>query len=296
MATNLVRSVFDECDDMTPTQKYVLVAIADFADAKGVAFPFVESIAKKTKLSKRTVTNAIKWLVENGYLLKSRRKKSNGFRSSNVYLVYPEKYKKYLTPDNENYEYFEQYIENEDICETEAKKEEEQPKKEKRVLSNNKKAIEEEFEELWSYYPRREAKKKAFMAFKRLKKKDREKVLLLKEAIAQRYENTQKQFIPLLGTFLNQERYEDEYFDEFFEEAVNENEDKYNWEYEESVKRLNQVLWGERKRTSLHEKDYELLEIMGMSLDEAIEYMELYTTEVFRDLAKEYFEEYRKRQ
>lgn len=70
----------------------------------------------------------------------------------------------------------------------------------------------EEFDILWEKYPRKVAKYKAFLSFRKLSKK--EKIALnnwLDEYIKKwKTENIDLLFIPHLGTFINQKRYYDE--------------------------------------------------------------------------------------
>jgi DNA-binding MarR family transcriptional regulator len=58
-----------------PTQRYVLLILADRADDEGGSlFPSVVEISRKTALSQRTVIRAIDGLVQEGYLKKRRRR------------------------------------------------------------------------------------------------------------------------------------------------------------------------------------------------------------------------------
>ncbi len=67
------------------------------------------------------------------------------------------------------------------------------------------------FVQFWNLYPRKEAKPKAKTTFERLSKSDQQAVLdHLPERIAKQWQFTEKQFIPLPVTFLNQRRWEDE--------------------------------------------------------------------------------------
>ena len=52
----------------TGTARLVLLAIADYADDDGAAFPSVDSLAKKCRMSKRNMQERLKSLIESGEL------------------------------------------------------------------------------------------------------------------------------------------------------------------------------------------------------------------------------------
>lgn len=69
---------------MSPTQKAVLISLADNANDEGVCWPSVPKIAMRTCLSERAVQAAVRSLVDLGYLVSVER----AGRSS-VYTVNP---------------------------------------------------------------------------------------------------------------------------------------------------------------------------------------------------------------
>ena len=79
---------------------------------------------------------------------------------------------------------------------------------------SKKELLDDSFGIFWNGYPRKEGKKKAEAAFKKLSKKKQE--LAIKDS-SSRFTNTDKQFIPLPATYINGERWEDELsgYDEF---------------------------------------------------------------------------------
>lgn len=69
------------------TQKYVLLALADYGDDDGEnIFPSIETIAEKCGLSESTIIRAIKGLVEAGYLERRRRRST-----ANLYHIVVER-------------------------------------------------------------------------------------------------------------------------------------------------------------------------------------------------------------
>lgn len=72
---------------MPPTQKAVLISLADNANDHGECWPSIATIAERTCFSERAVQNAIKWLEEIGIVAADR---SNGRHTR--YVLAPEKY------------------------------------------------------------------------------------------------------------------------------------------------------------------------------------------------------------
>ena len=67
---------------LTGNVKYVLLALSDYADKRGICYPGIDRIAIKCGLGNRTVIAALNELRDKGYLINRRR-----FNSSNVYKV-----------------------------------------------------------------------------------------------------------------------------------------------------------------------------------------------------------------
>lgn len=70
--------------DMSSSQKAVLISLADQANDQGVCWPSVGTIAKRTCLSERAVQEALQWLQATGAVF--REYKAN---SSTVYTITP---------------------------------------------------------------------------------------------------------------------------------------------------------------------------------------------------------------
>lgn len=68
----------------SPTLKAVLMAVADYADEKGRAWPSQVRIAEDTELSERAVRNALAELVERGLISRESRHRPDGSRSSDI--------------------------------------------------------------------------------------------------------------------------------------------------------------------------------------------------------------------
>ncbi len=93
---------------LKPTQRLVMICLADNANNEGICFPSISTIAIKSGLSKRSVINNIQQLVEIGCLLKKYRSRRKGGRSSNKYLLFPNENTQFLS--EEDYEIFEDLL------------------------------------------------------------------------------------------------------------------------------------------------------------------------------------------
>ena len=70
--------------DLTPTEKLVLLAIADCANDEGKAWPAASTLMRKTSLSESSVRRAVGVLVEKGLMQQFQRP-----GTSPVYMVNP---------------------------------------------------------------------------------------------------------------------------------------------------------------------------------------------------------------
>jgi hypothetical protein len=104
MSIKQMTRVFND-DTLKPTKKLIMLAISDSANDSGVAFPSWNTIAQKTGLSRQSLQDNLKQLVDDGYLFKKNRSRKKGGRSSNKYLIYPQENKGFL--DEEDYLFFE---------------------------------------------------------------------------------------------------------------------------------------------------------------------------------------------
>lgn len=66
------------------TCKFVLVAVANYADQKGVCWPSLGRLARDTSFDRSTIVRALRRLEEMGYLRVERRKRADESYSSNL--------------------------------------------------------------------------------------------------------------------------------------------------------------------------------------------------------------------
>ncbi len=65
----------------------VYMYLKDRSDKNGTCWPGIKTIAKDLGLSRSTVKRALHDLTDKGYLVKEERHRSNGSRTSNLYIV-----------------------------------------------------------------------------------------------------------------------------------------------------------------------------------------------------------------
>lgn len=81
LSVKLSGFIFDT--DLPPTETLMLLALADYADQDGKCWPSKETLARRSRVSKRTVDKYLKILSENNWL----RIESKGGRKSNNYYL-----------------------------------------------------------------------------------------------------------------------------------------------------------------------------------------------------------------
>ena len=86
MAVAILGAVFRL--DLSPSQKLVLLALADCADSAGTCFPGRRLLSEKTGLTDRTVDKCIKALADAGLLKVERRLTDRGDHTSNLYQIF----------------------------------------------------------------------------------------------------------------------------------------------------------------------------------------------------------------
>lgn len=75
----------DDPDD--PITRFVLVALANYADDYGVCWPAQSTLLENVKCSERKLRNCLRELVEGGFIEVVERRRPNGSRRSNAYLL-----------------------------------------------------------------------------------------------------------------------------------------------------------------------------------------------------------------
>lgn len=76
-----------ERENLSPEQKIVLLALADYADGNGICYPGQKNLARKTSVPERTLRRRIQELEALGLIERRRRKDTDGYRTSDEYRL-----------------------------------------------------------------------------------------------------------------------------------------------------------------------------------------------------------------
>lgn len=82
MSVKLMAAVWDHGPD-NPTQRFVLLALADYADHDGSCYPSYNKTAQRCAISRSTAMRAIKRLAKDGWLTIETQTRNNGSHTSN---------------------------------------------------------------------------------------------------------------------------------------------------------------------------------------------------------------------
>ena len=74
-------------EHLSHREKAVYIYLRDRADASGVCWPGIKTIARDMNLSRSTVKRALTDLEQHGYLAKLPRYRPNGSNTSNLYTL-----------------------------------------------------------------------------------------------------------------------------------------------------------------------------------------------------------------
>lgn len=85
MSVKIMAAVF-ESTTLGPTERLVMLALADHADDAGRCYPAMGRLCQRTGLSDRAIQKNVKALVEAGYLTVAQNAGQGG---ANVYIVHP---------------------------------------------------------------------------------------------------------------------------------------------------------------------------------------------------------------
>lgn len=206
MSVKVITWAFEQ--DLPPVKKFILVALADWADGDGVAFPGQLSLADKTGISERTLRSHLKELEESGFLTRAKRYDTRGKRTSDEYQLnlLPAEIAVSTTGNPRRY-YRQTVAGTEDIRK--------EPSEEPSVVNTRARKADpyaESFEEFWALYPRKIAKNAARQAYTTAMKRGVDPEAILEglgrqvPVLALR----EPQYIPHPTTWLNQERWLDE--------------------------------------------------------------------------------------
>ena len=179
-------------EGLKPTEKFILVILANYCDEKGSCYPSYGHIADKIGLqTTKSVKLAIKKFEKLGLLEIEHRKLENGGNTSNRYHLSLGG----VTQDHRV------------IIEPSLRSQETTNTKD-----NTKEIYIKEFQTFWKVYPRKVGKKGAYKSFRKFDEKHYQKILYGAQRFAEQNLSTEEKYIPHATTWLNQERWMD-YFE-----------------------------------------------------------------------------------
>lgn len=73
--------------DLTPALRLTLIALADYADEEWSCFPSQATLAEQVGVSRRTMVRLLKALEDRDLIVRERRSRENGSRSSDRFVV-----------------------------------------------------------------------------------------------------------------------------------------------------------------------------------------------------------------
>jgi len=91
MSIKIMTQVFKD-ENLEPNKKLIMLALSDNANDEGYCYPSINTLIKKTSLSKPTIIKHIKELEKMGFLLSKERIRRNGSAMSKIYVIYPAEY------------------------------------------------------------------------------------------------------------------------------------------------------------------------------------------------------------
>lgn len=188
---------------LTSTEKVVLLALADYSNDDGECWPGQVSLAEKCDVSERTIRNTLNSLNEKGRVAIESRRRPDGYKTSNRYLLAMEispaaSAAKPISPAGSGNSHRQTVAGQEPSVEPSGNTPP-TPSKD-----------ESAFEALWAVWPRKDSRKPALRAWQKLTSTQKSAHLPAIVAHANAYrQNTPPKYIPMLSTFLNQERWDD---------------------------------------------------------------------------------------
>ena len=181
---------------LTPTKKFILVLLGNYADEKDECYPSHKHLAKKVGLKdSKSVQKTIKQFEQLGWLKIKHRKKENGSYTSNLYTLTLPNPHDTPTPNKAL-----------------SLPAQETPNTKDDKKTNNA-DVKVNFNQFWKTYPRKVGKQSAFKTFSKFDMKTIAKIMYAVQIFAIETKDKDEKFIPHASTWLNQERFLD-WFDD----------------------------------------------------------------------------------
>lgn len=204
--------------DLPTTQKFVLVALADYADEAGECFPSHNKTAERVGASRSTVRRAIKQLTEQGYLTYVREQRKDGTFTSNRYSLnlsrgWGQSDPRGVPTVNQGRATSEPWWGHSEPTLGSPVNQQEPPVNPQRTITAHEhEQAPDPFDDFWEVYPRKKEKKRAQAAWKSaVKREPAEGIIAAAKNYAEERKNVKdgEQFTKHASTWLNNDCWED---------------------------------------------------------------------------------------
>lgn len=145
-------------DNLEPLEKLVMLAVADFSDDDGKAWPSIRTIARKSSLSEDSVRRKLRNLKKAGLVSITARKDHTGRDRSNLFRLFPNPSLKLSDLSESGSRLPSPPATQEGSCQS--------PPYLNHHIEPSKNMLSAFFETLWSEYPSKDGKKAALSHFK----------------------------------------------------------------------------------------------------------------------------------
>ena len=186
-----------ETTGLSPSEKLVLIVLANYANEKNQCWPSQKTLAKLTELTDRSIRNCLSSLEQKGLIYRTHQQRSDGSRSSDmIQIIQPE----IISAPPERISAPPETVSGHDTSYTLHR------------TSNSKHSpqTEGEFEEFWKLYPRHEGKALARKAHEKALKKISHADLMANLRRLLPSMGVDPQYAPHAATWLNGERWDDQ--------------------------------------------------------------------------------------
>lgn len=197
--------------DLPMPQKFILVALADMADEELSCYPGQATLARMTGASVRTVGRALADLEEQGLLSREQRRRKDGFRSSDRFVLHIDRSPAHTSQSQVTEGHMTEG--HPTLATTSYDSVSNLTRQSGRALTTRRTTREQSdaFEAFWSLYPRHVAKDAARKKFEVVTRRTAPAVVMagLRRWLSSA-DLSDPKFIPHPATWLNQGRWEDE--------------------------------------------------------------------------------------
>lgn len=200
------------------TQKFILVALADYADEAGQCFPSHNKTAERVGASRSTVRRSIKQLAEQGYLTYVREQRKDGTYTSNRYSLNLARGWDQgepgggVTVNHGGVTGEPWWGHSEPTLGSPVNQQEPPVNPQRTITAHEHEQAPDPFDEFWEVYPRKKEKKRAQAAWKSaVKREPAEGIIAAAKNYAEERKNVKdgEQFTKHASTWLNNDCWED---------------------------------------------------------------------------------------